>query len=269
MTAPASPSVESSTQSLAGSRRGRRPILALLLGLLTGSTLVNVALFRLSLKFYREMMNVRLDPTDASRSFKTPEPGRSRIVYLGDSRVEYWLDPPGLATWQVLNRGIGGETTAQVLLRLDRDVLALNPQIVVLQAGVNDLRTLGLFAGENDAITRRCLSNLETIIDRLRTRGVVVVVTTIFPVGRVDLLRRPVWSDATIDAIDRVNQRLRALARPGVLVLDADKILRRDQRIEPTFAADLLHLSPSGYEALNESLRSVLESAAVPVAQHR
>ena len=112
-----------------------------------------------------------------------------------------------------MNRGVGGETTEQVLLRLDRDVLAPRPGVVVVQVGVNDLRSLALFPGREAEIVGRCEANLRAIVGRLRERGAVVVVTTIFPVGRVELARRPIWSDATIDAIDRVNRSLRGARR--------------------------------------------------------
>ena len=235
-------------------------ILAVLLAL---STALNVLLYRSALKFYGDQMAVRLDPTDASRSLSPPEtrPGQTRVVYLGDSRVDYWPSPPAPDGCQVVNRGVAGQTTGQVLLRLDRDVLALSPGVVVLQVGVNDLRALALVPGREAEIVGRCVANLRETVGRLRGRGVVVVVTTIFPVGRVEAVRRPAWSDATIDAIDVVNRALRGLAGPGVVVVDCDKILRNGRRIEPTFAADSIHLSPAGYEALAAALRPVLDRA--------
>ena len=251
--------------------RGGVSLIALLATLLTLSAFLNVVLYRLAFKFFRDGMAVRLDPTDSARAVAPPPlaPGQVRVVYVGDSRIDNWSAPPAPETCQVVNRGIGGQTTEQVFLRLDRDVLALEPRVVVLQAGVNDLRTLGLFPGHEEAIVARCASNLRAIVERLRARGVVVVVTTIFPVGRVELARRPVWSDATIDAIDRVNRGLLGLAGPGVIVVDCDKVLRNGRRIEPTFAVDSLHLSESGYEALAATLRPILQAVVADLPIRR
>jgi len=258
------PAADAPRPAGAATGRGRLPLVTLLAALLALSTCLNLVLYRLAFRFFRDQMAVRLDPTDSLRAVAPPElrPGQTRIVYLGDSRIEMWPSPPAPDDCQVVNRGVCGQTTEQIRLRLDRDVLALAPRVVVLQAGVNDLRTLALFPGGETAIVARCASNLRSIVERLRDRGVVVVVTTVFPIGRVELARRPVWSDATIDAIDAVNRDLRGLAGPGVVVVDCDKVLRNGRRIEPAFAVDSLHLSDSGYEALAATLRPVLQEAA-------
>ena len=64
--------------------------------LLAVSAALNVVLYRLAIDAYRDQMAVRLDPTDAARSVQLPAlaPGQTRVVYLGDSRVELWADPP-------------------------------------------------------------------------------------------------------------------------------------------------------------------------------
>lgn len=66
----------------------------------------------------------------------------ARVVFLGDSITDYWGSKAGkwfpYAGW--INRGIGGQTTAQLLLRMREDVIALHPKAVVLEGGGNDMR---------------------------------------------------------------------------------------------------------------------------------
>jgi lysophospholipase L1-like esterase len=65
-----------------------------------------------------------------------------RVVFLGDSITEYWGHKAG--TWfaqpQWLNRGITGQTTSQILLRVQQDVIALHPEAIVMEGGSNDMR---------------------------------------------------------------------------------------------------------------------------------
>ena len=102
------------------------------------SVLVNVALLRYSISEYRRAQKVRLDPAgagrfdEANRNLPAPAQGEVRILLFGDSRVANWKPLPTLAGAQLVNRGHGGDTTAQLLLRLDRDVLTLQPGIVLL-----------------------------------------------------------------------------------------------------------------------------------------
>src|ERR1700674_5641860 len=68
-----------------------------------------------------------------------PLPSRSRVVFLGDSITEGWksLDP-GFFVRDILDRGISGQTTAQMLVRFRADVLDLRPQVVHIMGGTND-----------------------------------------------------------------------------------------------------------------------------------
>ena len=63
-----------------------------------------------------------------------------RVVFMGDSITEYWLrGDPQLFSDEVLDRGISGQTTQQMLLRFYDDVIALRPQTVHIMAGTNDV----------------------------------------------------------------------------------------------------------------------------------
>jgi lysophospholipase L1-like esterase len=241
----------------------RWPKLLALLALLGGAAFAWVA-ERRALATYVELQALRLDPSgarefeDANKRLGPPAPGTTRIVLFGDSRVSGWHELPPLPAAEIVNRGRASETTAQGLLRLSRDVVALQPRIAVIQFGINDLKNIALFPDRAPEIAQTCTGNLEEIVGRLRAAGVEVVLLTILPVGPVPWIRRPFWSEHIPEAIASVNQRLLALAGPGVTVLDCDAALADDARLQPQFADGALHLTPAGYEALGSCLTPTL-----------
>src|SRR4051812_39776572 len=77
---------------------------------------------------YRSDMLVRLDPTGALTGERLPSETKrpqktSSVIYVGDSRIAMWRRLPGQEATEIINRGMGNETTAQMLLRLERDVV--------------------------------------------------------------------------------------------------------------------------------------------------
>src|SRR5689334_9744280 len=72
---------------------------------------------------------------------RAPKVNEDRVVFLGDQVTELWAKSPAgfFPGKPFLNRGIGGQTTAQMLVRFQQDVVALKPKVVVIQAGLNDL----------------------------------------------------------------------------------------------------------------------------------
>jgi lysophospholipase L1-like esterase len=83
------------------------------------------------LKRYREADAV-LDP---------PAAGENRVVFLGDSITDYWklADYFTGKPYVVINRGIDGQTTPQMLVRFRQDVIDLHPAVLVVLAGTNDI----------------------------------------------------------------------------------------------------------------------------------
>ena len=67
--------------------------------------------------------------------------GEKRIVFMGDSITELWsvVHPSFFSEKSYINRGIGGQTSPQMLVRFRADVIALKASVVVLLAGANDI----------------------------------------------------------------------------------------------------------------------------------
>lgn len=77
----------------------------------------------------------------ANAELPPPAPNEDRVVFMGNSIFDMWA--PNFATTfpgkPYIGRGIGGQTTPQMLVRFRQDVIALKPQVVVILAGTNDI----------------------------------------------------------------------------------------------------------------------------------
>jgi len=111
-----------------------------------------------------------------------------------------------------------------------------------------------------DQIVSDCKRNLRDIISRSRVAGATVIVTTIFPVGPVPLIKRPLWSSQIPDAVREVNRDLLSMHEPGVIVFDTFELLQDGGNRRSNYAADTLHLNAEGYAVLNERLRKQLNT---------
>jgi lysophospholipase L1-like esterase len=243
-------------------------IILLLALLLLASFAASFLLFRQAKHYYQELNAIRLDPLGL-REFQSPaHAGEPTLVLYGDSRAAQWPEPPWLAG-QTLNFGINGQTTEQVLGRFPRHLAPLRPKIVLLEAGGNDLKTIPLFPHDEEKIIETCKRNLREIVDRSHRLGAHVVIATIFPVGKLPLQRRPVWSDRVDPAIEKVNRYIESLAADDVTVfVTAEVLTDQNGKLRAEYSRDFLHLSDEGYRQLNEGLRWRLESVLSGLRNH-
>lgn len=231
------------------------------------SILLHVVFFRYIHYFYRQLNAVQLDPFSVQRYPTTPIPkesGRQTVVLFGDSRAEQWPFPQDDGRFQFINRGIGGQTTAQALGRFDAHIVPLRPDIIVIQVGVNDLKNLALFPDQHATILANCKGAIRQIVRQADDSGALVILTTIFPIGDVPFMRR-IFSHMFIaepllmQAIDEVNAFLRTLPAERVILLETHAILADPRgRVHNAYQEDLLHLNQAGYAALNQALRTIL-----------
>lgn len=229
--------------------------------LLLGSLVANLASFWLVQHFYKAENAVRLDPLQLAIYPEAPakKPDLKRVVFFGDSRALSW-PAPSLPNTEFLNRGIGDQTSEQIRLRYNAHVQPLKADLVILQLGVNDLKSLPIFPEKRSVIVGQLKRNLQWIVQQARVDGSRVLITTIFPVGKVPLERRLVWSDEIALAIREVNTFIASLAGEGVQVFDAFKVLQgQSDLIQTEYSRDLLHLNAQGYAVLNTALIPLLQ----------
>ena len=118
---------------------------------------------------------------EANASLTAAAKDEQRVVFMGDSITDMWALPrfggffPGKP---YIDRGISGQTTPQMLVRFRADVIALQPKVVVILAGTNDL------AGNTGPITvEETEGNLASMAELARANGIRVVLASVLPVS--------------------------------------------------------------------------------------
>jgi lysophospholipase L1-like esterase len=150
-----------------------------------------------------------------------PSGAPNTILLLGDSRIADW-GLPALPGWRVINAGLAGLTSAELRIIAPDILRSQHPAAVVIQVGVNDLKLVGVRPDLKGSLVSGCVSNVVQVAVLAREMGIRVILTPIWPVGDVPLLRWPVWSSEIPLAIVDCNQRLRlsVASIPGLTVLD-------------------------------------------------
>lgn len=167
----------------------------------------------------------------------------ARVVFLGDSITDYWgsrwgqwFQHPG---W--INRGIGGQTTSQLLLRLRTDALSLHPEAVVLEGGANDMR-LGFSPEE-------IRDNLLTMGELAELHGATVFITAMTPT--CDCFRA-LSGLRTVERIHELNRLLAAMCNEHHwTLLDFNAPLTdREGHMRRELTVDGVHPNDKGYALL-------------------
>lgn len=168
-----------------------------------------------------------------------------RVVFLGDSITQGGLWQEWFAGAPVLNRGIDGETSADLLRRLDSAVR--EPRAVFLLIGTNDL-TSGVPLQQIIANVRALLAEIER-----RAPGIPVVVQSVMP-------RTPRFRN-DLRLLNRAYRHLVDSSGPNVRYLDLWPALADDAGdLRPEFTEDRLHLNGPGYAAWVDVLRPLVDA---------
>ena len=111
---------------------------------------------------------------------KPPDKKESRVVFMGDSITDMWAYPQFggfFPNKPYIDRGISGQTTPQMLIRFRPDVIALQPKVVVILAGTNDI------AGNTGPMTLEDIEgNLASMSELARSHGIKVILASVLPV---------------------------------------------------------------------------------------
>lgn len=183
------------------------------------------------------------------------EPGR--VVFIGDSITDGWGRSEGTVFFPgkpYVNRGISGQTTAQMLVRFRQDVIALNPEVVVILAGTNDI------AGNTGAATLEMIEdNLRSMTQLAQANGIRVVLASVLPAS--SYWWRPGYRPAA--RIRALNQRIEVYAREaGAVYLDYHAAMRNAEGgLDAELAGDGVHPSPAGYAVMQPLAQRAIERA--------
>ncbi len=229
-------------------------ILSILLFL---SIILNYVMLKKSIYFYIKVQEALLEPVHTSKNiYKKSKAAMSSesVLMIGDSRIANWFPKPDMNA-EIINYGIGGETTIQLYYRVKRESDTYNNNIIIVQTGVNDLKAIGLFPGKKEEISTNCYDNIKAIVSTLSKNNRKVILLTIFPHGKISIFREAVWDEAITKAIHRVNTKILNLKLPNVYIKNCDSVLLgKKNLLNPIFSRDALHLNEKGYKELNSYL---------------
>jgi len=114
----------------------------------------------------------------ANAKLELTNSAEDRVVFMGDSITDGWKLAESFPGKPYINRGIGGQTTPQMLIRFRPDVIDLAPKVVVILAGTNDI------AGNTGTMTLAEIEgNLKTMTELARLHGIKVVLSSVTPVN--------------------------------------------------------------------------------------
>ena len=114
---------------------------------------------------------------EANAALKPPAAGENRVIFFGDSITDIWHLDEYFPGKPYINRGIGGQTTPQMLVRFRQDVIDLHPRAVVILAGTNDI------AGNTGPMSLEDIeANYASMAELARLHDIKVVYASVLPV---------------------------------------------------------------------------------------
>ena len=188
-----------------------------------------------------------------------PSIGEKRVVLMGNSITEGWKskDPEFFERTGFINRGIGGQTTPQMLLRFRQDVIDLQPQAVVILAGTNDI------AGNTGPMTLdQIMDNMISMTELALSNDIKVILSSVLPA--FEYVWRPGLEPNK--KIPALNDMIKAYAKKqdGAYYLDYFSAMTDGQHGLPKdYSEDGVHPTLNGYKVMEplllESVQKVLD----------
>lgn len=180
----------------------------------------------------------------ANAMLKAPAAGEKRVVFYGDSITDLWPLAAAFPGKSYVNRGIAGQTTSQLLVRLRADVIALAPEAVVILAGTNDI------AGNTGPISLEEIEgNFASMAELARAHGIRVVLSSVLPVHNYTPISELSFRLRPPAQITALNKWLREYAAAnGCVYIDYASAMTDDNGLlKRELAEDGLHPNKAGY----------------------
>ncbi len=192
----------------------------------------------------------------ANAELGKPASGEHRVVFFGDSITDKWNLNQYFPGKGYINRGISGQTTSQMLLRFRQDVIDLDPDVVVVLAGTNDI------AGNTGPISIEDIEgNLTTLAELARVHDIALVLSSVTPVNNYTPASQHFFADRPPSEILRLNDWMKAYCAStncyyldyfGAMV-DGSGLLKED------LSVDGLHPNDAGYKIMVPLAESAIE----------
>ena len=179
-----------------------------------------------------------------------------RVVFMGNSITQGWIEkvPKFFENRPYINRGIGGQTTPQMLVRFRQDVINLYPKVVVILAGTNDI------AGNTGPSTLEMIEdNIHSMTEIAQSNGIQVVLCSVLPA--FEYKWRPGREPA--EKIVELNRRIKKYAEThGVVYCDFFSAMADERNGLPeSLSGDGVHPNPEGYALMAPIVETAIARA--------
>lgn len=178
-----------------------------------------------------------------------------QVMLFGDSRIKSWSPVPVIENLTVINRGISGETTAQMMFRFELDALTPQPSYLIIQAGINDLVLASMERKPLEKGMRRqqCIDNLRNMLDQATAKGINVVLLSIVEPYKLGVIRSVLWGKDLTELVREVNKQL--YSTHSSYIINTNNALPQSSETK----RDALHFTEKAYKTLNSEISTYIQ----------
>ena len=194
-----------------------------------------------------------------------------RVVFMGDSITDIWHLADAFPNKPYVNRGIGGQVTSQMLVRMYPDVIDLKPAVVVILAGTNDI------AQNNGPETAAMIEeNLMAMTELAQKHGIKVILCALTPISDYTNMPAPAGAPASAVPVRRIQTTHRPPAQ--ILQINAwiksyaasvgagyvdyySAVVDSNGMFKEGFSNDGLHPNPQGFALMAPVVEAAIEKA--------
>jgi lysophospholipase L1-like esterase len=196
---------------------------------------------------------------EADAALAAPAPSENRVVFLGDSITDYWKLADYFPGKPYLNRGIDGQTTPQMLVRFRQDVINLQPKVVVILAGTNDI------AGTTGPMRLEDIeADYASMAELARANHIRVVFSSVLPVHNYTPESQNMFAVRSPKKILELNRWLKnyVSGHPDCIYLDYFSVMVDDKGLlKRDLADDGLHPNAAGYKVMVPLAEAAIKKA--------
>lgn len=179
------------------------------------------------------------------------------VVFMGNSITEGWVKSHSefFSENNYVGRGISGQTSSQMLLRFQNDVVALKPKLVVINAGTNDIaENAGAY---NPDFT---FNNITAMADIARSNGIKVIIASVLPAASFP------WRKEITDVaqkVDALNSKLKQYSYSHKLAFTDYNTAMRNEKggMREGLSSDGIHPNSAGYAIMEPIIKNAVHQA--------
>ena len=177
-----------------------------------------------------------------------------RIVLIGDSITEGWsnFDPEFFTKNNLINRGISGQTSPQMLIRFKQDAIHLDPNLIIVNAGTNDIA-----ANTGPSSPEMIIDNITSMAEIAMKHSINVALSTILPVEKYE------WNKNVDDAPERISKVNSALQNycesNNLLFINYYTAMVNSRKgLKSAYGNDGVHPTKVGYDVMAFVLKNTI-----------